>query len=151
MWHLRKMSKPFATLDDRHRAQRESPQGCVQRASIMDSPRTALVLVPNQNGNPVSGPFSQCNHWRYVVPVIMILYSTENRHILNYTWSGADQSANGVPRWFTKTYALQGAWRMPVHVYGKCRWRERDLARTWLNFITLHVDITNAKFGTLLC
>ena len=32
---------------------------------------------------------------------------------------GADQSANGVPRWYEKTYALQGAWRMPVHVYGK--------------------------------
>lgn len=32
---------------------------------------------------------------------------------------GADQQANGVPRWYQKTYALQGAWRMPVHVYGK--------------------------------
>ena len=34
-------------------------------------------------------------------------------------WVGADQQANGVPRWYQKTYALQGAWRMPVHVYGK--------------------------------
>lgn len=32
---------------------------------------------------------------------------------------GADQQANGCPRWYQKTYALQGAWRMPVHVYGK--------------------------------
>ena len=27
---------------------------------------------------------------------------------------GADQTQNGCPRWHEKTYALQGAWRMPV-------------------------------------
>jgi hypothetical protein len=31
---------------------------------------------------------------------------------------GADQQKNGVPRYCEKTYALQGAWRMPIHVYG---------------------------------